>query len=265
MGDSSAIWSLIQPELSRTMRVCSHDRAGTAWSDLGPIPRSMKQEVAELRALLEKAKESGPFVLVGHSYGGLLMRLYAATHPSDVAGIVLVDSTHESTVLSIQRRGEPQARWVRIREQSKGRSVPPAMPIENEAALAQDDRKREAFRACISKPPGGLGASLDRLPSQARIVESCWHAHRRFHPQTEDYWPDELQTMFEDRARNPQPLGARPLSVLTVGKHEEGFPRMSSQRRTSRRRTWPACLRTAALCCWERPPDPRRRPDCRSA
>lgn len=223
MGDSSAIWGLIQPALSRTIRVCSYDRAGTAWSDLGPIPRSMKQEVTELHELLAKAKEPGPFVLVGHSYGGLLVRLYQATHPGDVAGLVLVDSTHESTVLSVQRRGEPQARWVRIREQAKGRPVPLARPIENNATLSQDNRKMEAFRACLSKP-GKPDPSLALLPAEAQIRESCSHNNRRFPPQTEDYWPDELQAMFEERARNPQPLKSSPLSVVIGGKQTEGIP-----------------------------------------
>jgi pimeloyl-ACP methyl ester carboxylesterase len=223
MGDSSAIWSLIQTPLSKTLRVCSYDGAGTAWSDLGPIPRSMKQEVTELHELLAKAKEPGPFVLVGHSYGGLLVRLFQTVHPGEVAGMVLVESTHESTVLSVQRGGEPQARWVRIREQSQGRSVPSAKPLENAAAVREDIQTMEAFKACLSKP-GKPDPSLAPLPAAAQVCESCSRSNMRFPPQTEDYWPDELQAMFEERTRSPQPLGSSPLSVIIGGKQAVGTP-----------------------------------------
>jgi len=226
MGDSSAVWSLIQPELSRTTRVCSYDRAGTGWSDSGPLPRTMKQEVAELRELLIKAKENGPIVLVGHSYGGLLTRLYAAAYPGEVAGIVLVDSTHESTTLSVQRRGEKEARLVRIREQSKGRSVPAASTMANSPpkGVSRDETSQmEAFITCLSKP-GKVGPPFDRLPPEAQAAEYCARAHRRFSPQAEDYWPDELQSMFDERARNPQPLGTLPLSVLASGRRVDGMP-----------------------------------------
>jgi pimeloyl-ACP methyl ester carboxylesterase len=231
MGDSSAVWSLIQPELSATTRVCSYDRAGTAWSDSGPVPRTMKQEVAELHELLRKAKEDGPFVLVGHSYAGLLARVYAAAYPSEVAGIVLVDSTHESTTLSVQRRGEKEARLVRIREEAKGRSVPAARTMADsppKAGSADEASKMEAFIACLLKP-GNVGSPFDRLPPEAQAVQYCARAHRRFSPQTEDYWPDELQAMFEERTRHPQPLGTLPLSVLAGGRRFEGMPKELQQ------------------------------------
>ena len=153
MGDSSAVWALIQPELSRTMRVCSYDRAGTAWSDLGPVPRTMKQEVAELRELLRRAKERRPFVLVGHSYAGLLARLYTTTFPKEVAGVVLVDSTHESTTLSVMRRGDKQPRLVRIREQSKGRPVPAVQTMASsrpKMASTEETKQMESFLGALT-------------------------------------------------------------------------------------------------------------------
>jgi pimeloyl-ACP methyl ester carboxylesterase len=91
-GDFSVDWSLVQPGVARFARVCSYDRAGSGWSDLGPRPRTMHQIVSELHALLEKAGKRPPYVLVGHSYGGWLVRLYQSTYPSEVAGMVLVES-----------------------------------------------------------------------------------------------------------------------------------------------------------------------------
>src|SRR5258708_2230017 len=82
-GDFSVDWTLVQPLVAPSARVCSYDRAGAGWSDLGPRPRTMRQQVWELHAVLEKAGEKPPFVLVGHSYGGWLARIFAETFPAD--------------------------------------------------------------------------------------------------------------------------------------------------------------------------------------
>ena len=94
-GGFSVDWSLVQPEAARFARVCSYDRSGLGWSDLGPRPRTMRQTVWELHTLLEKAGVRPPYVLVGHSHGGTLARLYAFTYPSEVVGMVLVESGNE--------------------------------------------------------------------------------------------------------------------------------------------------------------------------
>jgi pimeloyl-ACP methyl ester carboxylesterase len=88
---SSASWGLVQPELAQSTRVCAYDRAGAGWSERGPTPRDMNQHAGELHALLAGARVGGPYVLVGHSYGGRITRVYANTHPRDVAGMVLID------------------------------------------------------------------------------------------------------------------------------------------------------------------------------
>ena len=93
IGDSLDTWAWIMPELAKTTRVVAYDRAGLGKSEPGPEPRTSGQVVLELRALLEAIEEPGPYVLVGHSIGGLNMRLFAARHPADVAGIVLIDPT----------------------------------------------------------------------------------------------------------------------------------------------------------------------------
>ena len=110
------LWSddLVQPEAPRTMvfpgvaaftRVCAYDRPGTATVSDGTLlpsrsdpvaqPRTARELVADLHALLETAHIPGPYVLVGHSYGGMLIRLYASTYPDDVVGMVLVDAFSE--------------------------------------------------------------------------------------------------------------------------------------------------------------------------
>jgi pimeloyl-ACP methyl ester carboxylesterase len=89
------------PEVSKFTRVCAYDRPGTpvgekpSRSDPVPQPTTAKDAVADLHALLSAAGETGPYVLVGHSYGGLVAKLYARTYPNDVSGLVLVDALSE--------------------------------------------------------------------------------------------------------------------------------------------------------------------------
>lgn len=91
-GRSALDWSLVQPELAKTMRVCSFDRPGYGWSELAPTPRTGKNIVDEEKKMLEAAGIPGPYILVGHSGGGMYARIFAKYYPQDVAGLVLVDS-----------------------------------------------------------------------------------------------------------------------------------------------------------------------------
>lgn len=84
-------WSDIQRALAQSYRVVSYDRAGLGWSDLGPMPRTADRMAEELHTLLERAAIPPPYVLVGHSFGGLTMPLFAARYPRQTAGMVLVD------------------------------------------------------------------------------------------------------------------------------------------------------------------------------
>ena len=93
-GNTSLAWSKVQPGVASFTRVCSYDRAGYGWSDNGPLPRTAGHMVTELHTLLARAAVPGPYVLVGHSYGGLIMQLYTYTYPQQVAGLVLVESVH---------------------------------------------------------------------------------------------------------------------------------------------------------------------------
>ena len=88
-------WSTVQPEVSKFARVCTYDRAGMAWSDAGVRPRTSRQIVTELHALLGNAGVRQPYVLVGHSIAGIHVQLYASQYPDEVAGLVLIDSSHE--------------------------------------------------------------------------------------------------------------------------------------------------------------------------
>lgn len=97
LGGWSLDWSAVQPEIAQFTRVCSYDRAGLGWSEPGSAPGDAQRAVEDLHALLISSGERGPFVLAGHSAGGLRAVLYAHTYPQEVAGVVLVDPTPRAT------------------------------------------------------------------------------------------------------------------------------------------------------------------------
>jgi pimeloyl-ACP methyl ester carboxylesterase len=92
LGDgTSAQWGWVQPIVAESTRVCAYERAGRGWSEVGPAPRDGRTIAQELHTLLANAQIEGPKVLVGHSFGALIGRIYADLYPEDVAGLVLVD------------------------------------------------------------------------------------------------------------------------------------------------------------------------------
>ena len=93
-NDSSVIWQLAQPEISRFTRVCSYDRAGFGWSDAPNEARTSSNIAEELHRLLTSAADPGPYVLVGHDFGTLDLRVFTARHRQQVAGMVFADSVH---------------------------------------------------------------------------------------------------------------------------------------------------------------------------
>jgi pimeloyl-ACP methyl ester carboxylesterase len=92
LGETSPIWSRITAEVGATTRVCAYDRAGQGWSDDTASPQDGLAIAADLHALLGRAHETGPYVLVGHSAGGSYAMIYASQYPAEVAGMVLLDS-----------------------------------------------------------------------------------------------------------------------------------------------------------------------------
>jgi pimeloyl-ACP methyl ester carboxylesterase len=95
LGLSSLGWVQIQPEIAKFARVCSYDRAGYGWSDPTRGPRTSLQIAKELKELLDAAGERGPYILVGPSFGGFIIRVYTGLYTADVGGLVFVDASHE--------------------------------------------------------------------------------------------------------------------------------------------------------------------------
>jgi pimeloyl-ACP methyl ester carboxylesterase len=222
-GDYSFVWSLVEPDVSRFARTIAYDRAGDAWSDLGPTPRTLRQESSELHVLLERAGVRPPVVLVGHSYGGLLARVYAEQYPGEVAGMVLVDATHENTVLSINNKP------VRMRELATGRPVPAVQTMRGSPPrppTEEDLRQFEEMRKLFGPPR--IGPPFDRLPATARRLQLWAMANPKLSASTEGFLAEELQLLFADRQKRARPLGDMPLVVLAAGRSGGPPPGLSA-------------------------------------
>lgn len=98
LNDFFVSWSKVQPEIAKVTRICSYDRAGLGWSEASPYPRTSDMMAQELHTLLRNTGIEGPYILVGHSFGGIVMRQFARQFPEQVIGMVLVDSAHEKQI-----------------------------------------------------------------------------------------------------------------------------------------------------------------------
>lgn len=108
-GDWSLGWSWVQEKVSKTTQVCTYDRAGMGYSEAGPLPRNAQQFAKELHTLLEQAKIAGPYILVGHSMGGLPVRVFVHDYPTQVSGVVLVDSMSPGQIEQPPTETRPQS------------------------------------------------------------------------------------------------------------------------------------------------------------
>jgi pimeloyl-ACP methyl ester carboxylesterase len=189
LGASSLSWSLVHPPVARLTRACTYDRAGFGWSDAGPLPRTASRIADELHRLLRGGAVPGPYVLVGHSYGGLVMRLYAARHPEEVAGLVLIepaipeewaDPTPEQQALILRgvqlcRYGASAARsgiaglvslLVKLRALPAARAM---VAIVSRGSLRRDD---EGILAPIWKLPPEARRVLGRMWTQPKFFQA---------------------------------------------------------------------------------------------
>ena len=184
-------WIWVQPEVARVTRVCAYDHAGYGWSDLGPRPRDAQQHVRELRALLSNAAVPGPYVLAGHSFGGLYARQYAAQYPEEVVGMVLVDATHPDI---LARQGQADV-------------LPGADPrlLAAGALFA---------RLGVTRLVGFVPPDPD-LPPRQQAETRAYYATAKFADATRDTARAFAATLAQVRATGT--LGDLPLAVVSAG------------------------------------------------
>ncbi|MGQ0646158.1 MAG: alpha/beta fold hydrolase [Gemmatimonadaceae bacterium] len=134
-NESSSTWRDVQGQVAQLTRVCSYDRAGLGRSGSPPRGgpgRTARDVVRDLEVLMDASNERGPFVLVGHSLGGAFVRIFAATHPNEVVGLVLVDAVHE-------REFEAIAEILTSEQRAAGAGMRPVSPegLDIEAVLRE--------------------------------------------------------------------------------------------------------------------------------
>jgi pimeloyl-ACP methyl ester carboxylesterase len=202
-GAPSITWGLVPSEISKFTRVCTYDRAGLGWSDPNPqISRTSQQSVDELHSLLTEAGIKPPYILVGHSLGGVNMRLYASQYPEDVVGLVLVDSSHENQMTSKLWKQTKMLSW--LYQVLRVVSQVGVLRLIGEMNLLPivEDIKRE-----IHKYPLAVQTLFDTFKS------FCYRP---------DYWATasselaNIKKSFEE-VRSVTSLGSLPLIVLSQG------------------------------------------------
>jgi pimeloyl-ACP methyl ester carboxylesterase len=221
IGDFSVEWSLVQPRIAPFARVCSYDRAGDGWSDLGPHPRTLHQIVYELHTLLEKANVRPPYVLVGHSYGGWLVQLYASTYSDQVTGIVLVDPGESDPLRPIADGS--------VKRTSQLAASQPIPPVKTDNPLRESD---VPIAALSQMKAGAIAASQDanpgartKLPAEAQRMRT-WVLGRWQHSAAgvNPVELEELAALRADHAKTTHAFGDIPLIVLTRGIAEQDGP-----------------------------------------
>ena len=198
-------WAPVQEKVATFTRICSYDRAGFAWSDRGPEENTVEETVDDLHLLLRSASVIGPYVLVGHSIGGMYVRAYQRRYPEEVAGLVLVDATPEEDLKYLL----------------KGKSTP--------GILLTYDQLAAVYAPYIKNPPDprqlptAVDVPYDRLsPDLQRAelwAERLWLSRIDMSHSwiTAESWRQEFVALRNRRLATPHALGELPLVVLRRG------------------------------------------------
>lgn len=212
LGDILPEWEQVQTGIAKFARVCSYDRAGYGGSDTGPMPRTAAQIAVELHTLLQRSGEKPPYVLVGYSFGGYIVRVFTGKYPKEVAGVVLVDAPQEDEYRMFPLGLQKFSAALLQRYQEQARTAPWFVGL----GIARLKLRRE----------GGIG-SYDYLILQSKYLKAR---------------ASELQNMqvSADNARSSGSMGDKPLIVLTAGKTlgKTSMPGMSEQDVAEFERLW---------------------------
>ena len=195
LSGSALDWSRVQPLVASFTQACAYDRAGCGWSDPGPRPRTSQHIADDLHTLLQAAGIEPPYVLVGHSSGGLNVRVYAHRYPDELAGLVLVDAAHEGQRERVPRRPLvarliDEVRWRRMY----------LYPLGARLGLMR-----------LLKRPNGI---IDALPQEVQPIATSVGLRSRAY----DWIVTEAAAIkeSEEQARHAGSLGALPLVVVSA-------------------------------------------------
>lgn len=232
MGDSSLVWRLVQGEVAKTTRACAYDRAGIGFSDPRKGASDARAIVADLHALVRAAKIKTPILYVGHSIAGLYGVLLEATHPGDLAGAVLVESSFAN-------------QWDALSAAGIAAGAPQAAADDLLAALhAQVGRLKEC--AALPAPlPEDCARSDSRLPPDLAAFKKAQNS-RPSYLLTKASENESFLSTKEDKNADQKELeavtasfGDKPLIVLTRGR-EVGNPGFTAEQSAAINRAWKA-------------------------
>jgi pimeloyl-ACP methyl ester carboxylesterase len=199
----SAHWVRVQQQLAQTTRVCAYDRAGLGWSEPGPEPRDARQISSELHTLLKGAGTEGPYVLVGHSYGGLYARMYAARYSEEVAGVALVDSSHPE-----QFTRSPEGRVMYEQTRRMGAVIP------------------WLTRLGVIRLTNFYPAHPDLPPQQRAQIEAFNSSTQQVGTTVEEF---SATPETNSQVRSMGSIGAKPLAVISAGKQSPDWLEMQDE------------------------------------
>ena len=215
--DWSPAWATVQPAVARFTRNCSYDRAGSGFSGPGPLPRTSERIATELHDALRAAGIAGPYILVGHAFGGDHVRAFADLYPGDVAGLILVDAdANDVDTAENRRRGD-----------EGGRAFAPKFKMCRDAIAAGNSDF--APRPPPGRPPSPCIQGFFRgLPERewspelnAKLLDTARHKVAM--------WDADLSELEETPGdetwlqQHRRFLGRTPVRVITTGNHAVHF------------------------------------------
>lgn len=213
-------WVFVQPKVASFAKTYTYDRAGSAWSDLGPRPHTMEQSVYNLHTLLKKAGISPPYVLVGASLGGLLVRLFAQQYPGEVAGMVLIDAGYENGLHYIN------GKKLRPATDATGKAIPSVQTTatNEDNNLARTPEAVKAIGDALNKmgyPFTTLEPPFNKLPDSIQKLR-LWalNQFKYYAANDNNFILEEKARMIQEREKQPYMFRDLPLIVLTATKSE---------------------------------------------
>ena len=240
LGASSLSWIYVRPEVATFARACAYDRAGFGWSDAGPLPRTVARIVDELHHLLSGAAVPPPYVLVGHSFGGLVARAYLQRHPAEIGGLVLLDPAYpEDWIDPCQAHAQLISRGVRLcrygRQAARiGITDAVAALVRRGALGSARTTALIAGRGLLKRVDEEVLAPAARLPREARAVAQRFWTR----PQFFEALGSQIESISASAASVPvdQSFGALPLVVVS-GELNSDAGQLARQQRLAARST----------------------------
>ncbi|MBX2879292.1 MAG: alpha/beta hydrolase [Granulosicoccus sp.] len=147
LGGSSLEWKPVQQLIAGRARACTYDRAGYGWSDPSPFPRHARAMAREADLLLDKINADGPLILVGHSFGGFVVRQLAQRRVSNMVGMVLVDASHEDQLERLEAAGGKSMMPRGSNFYISPASVPESLPRDLQRKIQAFARMRKSYAA----------------------------------------------------------------------------------------------------------------------